>query len=1386
MSSKLLLSYTPPQPGQNFDKDKDDHDHRRSRADRNYHAAGEEDYPKGTQQLWTLGEKDDAEPITRRPEDPCLEKLDEGYLVTTVGNYLLLYRLPFSVKTGEYEYVDYLLVDMADYLSGSTDQPVQEGSWDWSKFTGDYEYTAVPDGPQMTDLSLMGITGYVLHRLPTPGRSSFGLWNFDAYPDAAGGSVDPISTAMGDMSAFPNISEDDRLIPLGNYVVAVNGSKGTWRVFSFDPQLPNPLSHKAVANGNLPADLGRRIVSLGDQLLAWTPGEKGYTWFDASAEDPFANPTEGTFPDGFEASERTTLTFIDPRCQTIDPRPVKTKTPTHDGEAETQADVTPAPTTESPQPASIGFMREKIKHVVVYVLESRSFDSVVGYLYDKSNAGDIHWIGAGDDPVFKGASSSHSNQDAAGKTYVQIPYEGGAVGAGFNLTSPELDPFHTTVDTIEQQWKGGMASYQAGDAADMGGFVLNSGNAEVMETYSPDQLSVLNGLAQWYGLSDYWFCPEAGGTTTNRATLASGSAYNITMDYEGGTAYEYFPKTPHRQSMWKVLANNGIVDWAIYYSVLWENYPYTYHLYLQGELPSVDEYTGQYVQPIASFLDAAKQGTLPAFSFLEPVWFDPSGVFTSYHPTGNVLPGEQALMDIFDALSKGPKWDETALIISFSKGGGLYDHEPARKMQRAWPHDKNDGYGFDVTGARVPTLVVSPLVKKHTVFRSGEDMPFDATSIAATVLDWFGIPRWRWGLGDRVDQAPTLESVFTLEQPRTDLPELTRATDKTYPTDEPIRWAAPSPVSAQWAPPQLGEGVVACPTWNNKYCWHRDHWGNEHGADSVVPTDIATFGACEDTTVYFGFNDPQVVNEIAFVEGAPSYTLLFDEECPYTPILSIAGVGVTNASGKKQHFTVRATSVSERDEQLAFLNQASAGDKKIRYTVGPTTPESQSGGIVAFHQTSTAGSARFKVRVGARQPAGYATVGAEVRFVDYSNAGKARFKVYGTTGGDGDTFGNVVFHCHASAHEARFTNVGGTVGDGGNTQFYENATACRARITNKGSTGTNGNGGDTAFDGTATAGEATIINEAAKAGHGGVTSFNNNPPMMASTVGATAGNARITNQGTKPGEMGSGGHTEFTGIYGAGRGGNATIDNLGSENPTNFESGAGYTLFAVNGRWPKAWPSADNATITNYGGTVAGAQGGQTTFKFQNYDDDYERKYTKGPTAGWATIRNHGATVAGAQGGMTIFQDQSTASHANLSATAGADAAGAGVIRFADRALGDSASVTLEGGTLDVSQSTLSSLSFDNLTVNDGTVQYAIGGSNPMIRVTTLAIKSGQLAFVFTPAGGRGGTPDPVVLLEAPELKHMTASQFTGSMAGYTCTFTIEGEQLKVSFSAAG
>ena len=103
------------------------------------------------------------------------------------------------------------------------------------------------------------------------------------------------------------------------------------------------------------------------------------------------------------------------------------------------------------------------------------------------------------------------------------------------------------------------------------------------------------------------------------------------------------------------------------------------------------------IQSLSNFFTAAKNGTLPAVS-----WINPNGN-VSEHPPALVSAGQTYVTGLVNALMQSPDWDSTAIFLSWDDWGGFYDHVVPPVVDR-------NGYGL-----RVPGIVISPYAKAGVV-----------------------------------------------------------------------------------------------------------------------------------------------------------------------------------------------------------------------------------------------------------------------------------------------------------------------------------------------------------------------------------------------------------------------------------------------------------------------------------------------------------------------------------------------------------------------------------------------------------------------------------------------------------------------------------------------
>lgn len=396
-----------------------------------------------------------------------------------------------------------------------------------------------------------------------------------------------------------------------------------------------------------------------------------------------------------------------------------------------------------------------IKHIVVLMLENRSFDHMLGYLYaDNGN------VSAAGQP-FEGLTGRESNPGASGAALVEV-FEI-APGTTSTYYMPGADPGEGYAATNAQLF--GSSTAPVPPVASNQGFVSNFDStlaweakqkwsilpgtvaADIMGMHTPKTLPVLCALARGFAVCDHWFGAAPTETLPNRAFVHAGTSQghmdDKTKSFTAGTIYASLGKK----------------------NVSWKIYGYTADPLTRMSFPDLVGAPDANFGHFADFQADAANGTLAGYSFLEPSWGS-SG--NSQHPNYDVALGEQYIHDVYTALRHGPAWNETLLIVTYDEHGGCYDHVPP-PTNAVPPDASTDEFGFDFRrfGPRVPTLLISPWIPPGTVLRAPAGaMPFDHTSILRTVETRWSIP----SLTARDAAATDVSAALSLQAPRTDDP----------------------------------------------------------------------------------------------------------------------------------------------------------------------------------------------------------------------------------------------------------------------------------------------------------------------------------------------------------------------------------------------------------------------------------------------------------------------------------------------------------------------------------------------------------------------------------------------------------------------------------------
>jgi phospholipase C len=296
--------------------------------------------------------------------------------------------------------------------------------------------------------------------------------------------------------------------------------------------------------------------------------------------------------------------------------------------------------TSLPRPDKSG-----IKHVVVAMMENRSFDHLLGWL-----------------PGADGRQAGLVYTDSQGTAHETYPLAPDFQGCG------HPDPDHS-YDGARVEYDGGLCD---------GWLRAGSNDIYSIGYYTQDDLPFLGQAALDWTVCDRYFASILGPTYPNRIYQHSA----VTDRLDDSVSLSTLP------TIWDRLAQAGLR--GRYY---FNDVPF---IALWGtKYASITRTYDQFLQDCAS-------GDLPEVSFVDPPFYsEDAGTSSDDHPHGDIRAGESWLYETYRAVTTGRDWKHTVLVINFDEWGGFFEHVPPSEAPDVDP-------ALALRGFRVPCMIVSP------------------------------------------------------------------------------------------------------------------------------------------------------------------------------------------------------------------------------------------------------------------------------------------------------------------------------------------------------------------------------------------------------------------------------------------------------------------------------------------------------------------------------------------------------------------------------------------------------------------------------------------------------------------------------------------------------
>jgi phospholipase C len=375
---------------------------------------------------------------------------------------------------------------------------------------------------------------------------------------------------------------------------------------------------------------------------------------------------------------------------------------------------------ESTKTNNVAVLTNTFRHVVLVMMENRSFDHLLGWL-----------------PNAEGKQSGLTYFDTNRQSHFTWPLAPNYQGCGCG------DPDHS--------FGGGRLEYDTNllTFGQCDGW-LQANDIFSVGYYVQTDLPFLGQVATNWTVCDHYFAAIMAETQPNRIYQHSAQTDSLTNRL-GLAGFGQHPL--NLPTIWDRLAQTNVS--GRYYT---EGLPFLY-LYGPGTYASI-------MFNVRAFYQDCASGSLPSVSFVDPtLTFDDAKPGDDDHPFGDIRSGEQFLASIYNAIVSSPNWSSTVLIINFDEWGGFFDHVAPPIAQV--PQQEDGAYAavnilptdatYGLRGFRVPCLIISPWARRSFVAKD----VFDHTSVLKLIENRFNVKP----LTERDQFASNLADVLNLANP---------------------------------------------------------------------------------------------------------------------------------------------------------------------------------------------------------------------------------------------------------------------------------------------------------------------------------------------------------------------------------------------------------------------------------------------------------------------------------------------------------------------------------------------------------------------------------------------------------------------------------------------